>query len=78
MGEVALPNLEPLLGEHHDGPTLWGVIGEAGELRRSGKALGRDPWQGEEICSLTVAECDGPRLVEKEGGAVACGLDRAP
>src|SRR5262249_11998522 len=73
--ELALAEAELLLGEYDDRAALGGLVGEARELGGVGELLVRHSVGGDEGIRLAVAERDRSRLVEHQGGAVACCLD---
>ena len=76
VADVAFPDVEPLLGQHHDGATFRRLVGQAGQLGRCGEALLGDAGQREELRGLAVAERDGAGLVQEQRRAVARRLDR--
>ena len=77
-GDVALAQLETLLGENDDAAPFRRFVGERGELGRVGEFGLADPVGRQEGAGLAVAEGDGAGLVEQQYVDVAGGLDRAP
>ena len=75
--DVAAADAVFLLGQHHDGTALGGLVGERGELRRVGKLLLGHAAHRLELGRLTIAERDGAGLVEQQRVDVAGRLHRA-
>ncbi len=66
-----------LFREHDDRSTFGCLVRQRGHLRRVGQRRLADAWQRNELCGLTVAERDRPRLVEQQRMDVARGFDRS-
>ena len=69
--QVAFADVEALLGQHHDGAALGGLVGERGQLGRLGDLLLGVAADGIEVGRLAVAEGDGAGLVQQQGLDVA-------
>src|SRR5262249_61649366 len=67
-----------LLGEHPDGPTFGGLVGERSQLGRIRQFLFGDAPHRFELGRLAIAERNGAGLVEKQRIDVARRLDGAP
>ena len=77
LAELALAQVESLLGENHDRAALGGLVGERGKLRHLGELALLHAVDREELGGLPVAEGDRAGLVEQEHVDVARCLDRA-
>ena len=75
--QVALAQIEALLGEHDDAAALGGLVGERGELRGVGELLLGHAGRRQELRGLPIAERDGAGLVEEQHVDVAGRLDGA-
>ncbi len=75
-GELALSDLEALLGEDDDRAALGRLVGETRELRGVGELALEHARQRQELGGLPVAERDRAGLVEQERRAVTGGFDR--
>ena len=73
--QVALPDVEALLGQDHDGATLGGLVGQRSQLRRVGKVAVGVLTDGVEARRHPVAHRDRARLVQQQGLDVAGCLD---
>ena len=73
--EVALADVEALLGQHDDGAALGGLVGQRGQLGRVGDLLLGVATDGEEVRRHPVAHGDGAGLVQQQCLHVAGGLD---
>ena len=74
--ELTLPDVEAVLGQHHDGAALGGLVGQRGQLGRVGHVLLAVPAHGIEVRRHPVAQGDGAGLVQQQRLHVAGGLDR--
>ena len=75
--QLTAAQTEFFLREDDDAAALRGFVGEGGELRGIGEALGRDAGRGHEVAGLAVAEGDGAGLVEEQDVDIAGGFDGA-
>ena len=75
--ECAAAQPKLLLGEHDDGTTLGGLVGQRGKLSGIGQLRGIDAVDRDELGGLAVTQGDGAGLVEHEDVDVAGGLDGA-
>ena len=64
--QVAAPQAEPLLGQHHDAASLGGLVGQRGQMGGLGQFLFRHALGGDESRRLPVAQGDRARLVEQQ------------
>jgi hypothetical protein len=67
FSEVALANVEALLGEHDDRPAFWGLVCERRELGGLRKLHLAVPASGDEGRGHPVPEGDRAGLVEEQG-----------
>ena len=75
--EVAVAEVEPLLGEDDDRAALGRLVGQRRELRGLGQLALGDARHRQEARGLAVAERDRAGLVEQQHRDVAGGLDGA-
>ena len=64
--QIPLPQVEALLGQHHDAASLRSFVGERRQLGSVSQLLLRDPGRRQEGRRLAIAERDGPRLVQQQ------------
>ena len=77
LADVPRPQIELLLGQHHDRTPFRRLVGERRQLRSIGKLRLRHVRRRNERAGHAVAERNGARLVEQQHVHVARGLDGA-